>query len=634
MNTWLESVHSDGTAEFVSNPHPKRGETVKIRIRMYESAPVKTVLLRSIPNGMEWLEPMSIVKKERGFVYYEAPLKMTEARMQYHFYLVCEDVVYFYTQKEITTYIPDHTYDFVLLTDYVQPEWVKEAVFYQIFPERFCNGDPDNDVTDGEYTQEGYPTIQMKNWEDTPLHYLEGRCLDFFGGDLQGIKEKIPYLKELGVTALYLNPIFFAPSVHKYDCLDYFHVDPHFGGDEALAELSKALHENGMKLILDISINHTGIAHKWFNRDGIWFDKSMGAYNNPDSRERGFYFFGENNSYHGWFNVETLPTLNYTSEALRDVIYRDGDSVLKKWLKPPYSIDGWRFDVADTFARNNEVQLAHELWPQIRKSIRQENPQAYILAEDWGDCAEYLQGSEWDSPMNYYGCGRVIRQFLGETDLFMSRHAVLRDVKYKMTAEDVQSRVMEHLAKLPYAMWENQFNLFDSHDASRLHNNPKVHPEEYRGAVIFQFLLTGAPSIYYGDEAGIDGTIETMEGCRYPMPWKKDIQSCDTYRLYQTMCRLKAENKALSHGSMKFLYAKDHIVSIARFWKDQVFVGVISASGEDQTIRLPLGAVGAACPAEQTDCFGRRLDYGTMDENAISLKVRAHETLFFQCKMK
>lgn len=335
MNTWLESVHSDGTRTFVSNPHPKLGETVKVRIRMYEDAPVKAVLLRSIPNGMEWLESMCVLKKEHGLIYYEADLKMTETRMQYHFYLVCEDAVYFYTQKEITTYVPDHTYDFVLLTDYVQPEWVKEAVFYQIFPERFCNGDPDNDVKDGEYTQEGYPTIQMKNWEDTPLHYLEGRCMDFFGGDLQGVIEKIPYLKELGVTAVYLNPIFYAPSVHKYDCLDYLHVDPHFGGDEALAQLSRALHENGMKLILDISINHTGIAHKWFNRDGIWYDKSIGAYNNPDSQERGFYFFGEDNSYHGWFHVETLPTLNYTSETLRDVIYRESDSVLKKWLKPP-----------------------------------------------------------------------------------------------------------------------------------------------------------------------------------------------------------------------------------------------------------------------------------------------------------
>ena len=634
MEKWLESVHSDGTAAFVSNPAPKLFETVTVRIRMYEDAPVKYVFLRYVPNGAERLLEMHTAKKEHGFVYYEVPLQINENRVQYQFYLVCEDVVYFYTQKEITTYVPDQTYDFVLLADYVQPEWVKEAVFYQIFPERFCNGDPSNDVKTGEYSQSGFPTIAMDSWDAKPLTYQEGHCLDFYGGDLQGVKEKIPYLKELGVTAVYLNPIFIAPSVHKYDCLDYFHVDPHFGGDEALAELSAALHENGMKLILDISINHTGIDHKWFNRDGIWFDKSVGAYNNHDSKDRGYYFFGQNNTYHGWFGVETLPTLNYTSESLREVIYRAEDSVLKKWLKPPYSIDGWRFDVADVFARNDAVQLDHELWPEIRKSIRDVNPQAYILAEHWRDCAEYMQGDEWDSPMNYYGCGRVIRQFLGEPDLFMARNEILASVPYKMTAQDVKNRVMEHLAKLPYALGENQFNLFDSHDVSRLHNNPKVHPEEYRGAVIFQFLLTGAASIYYGDEAGIDGVIDSNEGCRYPMPWDSNFKDTEVFKLNQTMARLKAEHKALSHGGMKFLYAEGNVVAIARFWENEVFVGVISTEDKDVKIRLPLGAVGAACPMGTTDVFGKVLAYARLDDNSIELTVKAHQSYFMECQLK
>jgi len=633
MESWLESVHSDGTAAFVSNPSPKLFEEVTIRLRMYEDAPVKHVILRSMPNGMERLDDMHVAKTENGFVYYEATLKMNERRIQYHFYLVCEHIVYFYTQREITTYLPDHTYDFVLLADYVQPEWVKKAVFYQIFPERFCNGDPSNDVRNGEYTQNGHPTIQMESWDLPALRYEQAHCLDFFGGDLQGIRRKIPYLKELGVTALYLNPIFFAPSSHKYDCLDYFHVDPHFGGDEALAELSAALHENGMKLILDISINHTGIAHKWFNRDGIWFDKSIGAYNNPDSLERKYYFLEDDNSYHGWFNVDTMPTLNYTSEALRDIIYRSEDSVLKKWLKPPYSIDGWRFDVADTFARNDLVQLADELWPQICSSIKSVNSQAYILAEHWGDCAQYLQGGVWDSPMNYYGCGRVIRQFLGEPDLFMQKNPALRNIDYKMTAMDVKNRILEHLAKLPYVIWENQFNLFDSHDTSRLHNNPRIHREEYRGAVIFQFMLPGAASIYYGDEAEIGGYIDSMEGCRYPMPWNTEFQKGERYQLYRTMAQQKADHPALSCGSMKILYAQGSIISIARFWEQEAFVCVISTEDEDRCIRLPLGAVGASVPSETEDIFDRELSFDRCDKHSVYMKVGAHQSYLFRCSI-
>lgn len=634
MNRWLESVYSDGTADFVSNPSPKLFETVKIRIRMYEDAPVRHVFLRSLPNGSEHLTEAHIVKRERGLVYYEAPLYINENRVHYHFYLVCDDIIYFYNQKEITTYVPDHTYDFVLLADYKQPKWVKSAVFYQIFPDRFYNGNPQNDVKDGEYTLNGYETIQMKNWEQSALTYDEGHCLDFYGGDLEGVKQKIPYLKELGVTAIYLNPIFTAPSVHKYDCIDYFHVDPHFGGDEALAELSAALHENDMKLILDISINHTGTAHKWFNRDGLFFNKNVGAYNNPDSKERSYYFISEDNSYHGWFGFQDLPTLNYTSEDLREVIYRANDSVLKKWLKPPYNIDGWRFDVADVFARNDAVQLGEELWPQIRKSIREENENAYILAEDWGDCSQYLQGNMWDSAMNYYGCGRPIRQFVGEPDLFMKRNPLLSEVAYKMTAEDLQNRVMEHLAKLPFVFWQNQFNLFDSHDASRLHNNPKVRKDEYKGAVIFLFTLIGAASIYYGDEAGVNGELLTNEGCRYPMPWSKDYAKDEVYCTYQTMAKMKANHRALSEGGMKFLYAQDNVIALSRFTTDEAFVSVLSTNSEDKKIRLPLGAVGATVPRQAKDVFGKELVYEAKEANSIEFCVEAHQAYFFACEMK
>lgn len=633
MDQWLESVYSDGSAYFVSNPEPVLFETVTIRIRMYEDAPVRHVLLRSVPNGIEQLTEMKLERQEKGLKYYAAELKMTENRIRYHFYLVCDDIIYYYNQKEITTYVPDQVHDFVLLADYRQPAWVKDAVFYQIFPDRFCNGDPGNDVKDGEYKLSGHPTIHRK-WDEKPLQYQQGYCLDFFGGDLQGITQKIPYLKELGVTALYINPIFTAPTAHKYDCLDYFHVDEHFGGDKALEELSKALHENGMKLIIDISINHTGISHKWFNKDGEFFDLSEGGYNNPDAPERSYYFFHEDNSYVEWMGVPNLPTLNYTSDALRDIIYRREDSVLRKWLKEPYCIDGWRFDVADVFARNNEVQLAHELWPQIRQAIRQKNPQAYILAEDWGDCAGYLQGDEWDSPMNYYGFGRVIRQFLGEPDLFHARHAVLRNVPYKMTGMDFKARVMEHLSQLPFVFWQNQFNLYDSHDTPRLHNNPAVHPEEYRGALIFQFAIIGAPSVYYGDEAEIDGWIENNEGCRFPMPWDKDFEKLPIYQLIHRLAGLRHEHLALTHGGMKFLCAEKNVVSIARFTAEEAIVAVMSVGEETEEVILPLGTIGAAAPAGNCDLLGRQIHWRKLDENRIALTMEPHAAYLFRCEMK
>lgn len=632
MKAWLESVYSDGTAAFVSDPHPRMGDTVTVRLRLYEDAPVRHVLLRSMPNGSMELTEMQPVRREHGLVYYEAPLRINEKRVPYQFYLAADDGIYYYTQQGVSTVLPGHSHDFVLLSDYVQPQWVKHAVFYQIFPDRFCNGDERNDVRSGEYTQDGHPTLRMAHWDDTPLPYEKSFCLDFYGGDLQGIRQKIPYLKQLGVTALYLNPIFHAPSVHKYDCIDYFHVDPHFGGDEALAELSAALHENGMKLVLDISINHTGTAHRWFNRDGLYFDLSEGAYHNPASRERGYYFFDEQNHYHGWLGNDNMPTLNYTSSALRETIYRAEDSVLKKWLRPPYSIDGWRFDVADVFARNDGIQLADELWPEIRQSVRAVNPEAYVLAEEWDDCAPRLQGDAWDATMNYFGCARPIRAFLGQGDIFLERCDALRGSNRRMTAEELRQRVTDFLGKMPHALRENQFNLFDSHDCSRLHNDPRIHPEEYRGAVIFQFLLPGAPSIYYGDEAGADGILGTNEGCRYPMPWGKDFEGSEVFRLYQTLAQLKQRSEALGSGGMQFLAAEGQILALARFCGDEVLVGVLSTEERERSVRLPLGAVGATAP--ERELFGRSLRWKPLDEHSVALTVPAHEALLFTCTLR
>lgn len=628
MKKWLQSVYSDGSEQFVSNAVPSLKEEVTIKIRMSETAPVQQVYLRTVPNGAEQLLPMEKTFCERGLCYYQVKVTVNERVFRYQFYIVTEDTIYYYTQAQITTYIPDHTYDFKLLAEYSMPKWVEGAVFYQIFPDRFFNGEKENDVRDGEYIFDGCPTIQRKDWYSEPLSYEEGHCLDFHGGDLQGVREKIPYLKELGVNAIYLNPIFYAATNHKYDCLDYFAVDPHLGGDKALAELAEALHEQGMYLILDVSINHTGIAHKWFNKEGVFFDKKMGAFDNPEAKERSYYFFGENNSYKCWFGFETLPVLNYTSAELCRIVYEGEGSLVRKWLRPPYSIDGWRFDVADVMARNDELQLQHKVWPGICKSIKEENPQAYILAEDWGDCAEYLQGTEWDSPMNYYGFGRPVRQFCGEADLFIARNETLKNVPYRMTAKDLAHRIMEHLAKLPHVIQAVQFNLFDSHDVARLHNNSKVHPGDYEGAVIMLFSMPGASNIYYGDEVQIDGGMGDALMYRYPMPWSDTMTETKQYSLYQTLARKKQQSNALKKGSFRIIYAEGQVFSYVRFWENEAVVVVWSTEDRESEIILPLDVLGQFSVEIKRDIMGKELDY-TMQGMDMHMKIPAHTAYMF-----
>lgn len=629
MEQWLKSIYTDGTKYFVSNPLPRKGEEVTISIRMLDGAPIRGVILRTKLNGIEHLLPMEKYKVKNNLAYYKTSVKVYEDVLHYHFYIPTENIVYYYTQKEITTYIPDETYDFKILVDYKQPSWVKESVFYQIFPDRFCNGNKELDIKSGEYTFDGHETIHVDNWDKAPGPYNENFCLDFYGGDLVGVKNKIPYLKELGVNAIYLNPIFYGATVHKYDCLDYFKVDPHLGGDEALAELTDELHKNNMKIILDVSINHTGIANKWFNKEGVFFDKSIGAYNNKDSKERKYYFFKDNNEYKAWFDVETLPTLNYTSKELREIIYESEDSLVKKWLKPPYSIDGWRFDVADTMARNNELQLHHEVWPGINKSVKEVNENAYILAEDWSDCSEFLKGNEWDSPMNYYGSAKPIREFLGETDLSSMKSELLQNIKYKPTAKDLSSRIMEHLSKLPTVIQENQFNLLDSHDVPRLHNNKNISFEEYRGAVIMIFTLIGCTSVYYGDEVGLDGRRNDMEGCRYPMNWNVDLDNSPYYNLYSKLANIKRNNKAFTEGGFKIISNDDYVFSYARFTEDTLWIMVISNDNKERKIEIPINIFGKNKFNKLEDEFGKKLNY-EMEEGKVILKVLPNTSYIFE----
>lgn len=610
---WLESIYSDGSELFVNPSIPKKGQEVEIKIRLFEEVEIEAIFLRTRINGGEIRIPMERAEVKHGLVYYKTVVYSHEDAIRYQFYIVTKDKIYYYNQAGVTEYMPDEVYDFCVLYDYQQPTWVKNAVFYQIFPERFCNGDPSISVKSGEYTFDGHPTIHVEDWNTVPTEYHDNYCLDFYGGDLIGIKNKIPYLKELGVTALYLNPIFYAATVHKYDCLDYFQVDPHLGGDEALIDLVEELHKNDMRIILDVSINHTGSAHKWFNKEGAFFDKSVGAYNNPEAEERKYYFFKEDNSYKAWWNVRTLPTLNYSCQELRDILYLGEDSLVKKWMKPPFNTDGWRFDVADVMARNDEHQLHHEVWPEIYKSIKDTKSDAYIVAEEWGDCAEFLQGNEWDTPMNYFGCARPVREYVGEHDLFLVREPEVLRSRPNQSAKVLGQRIRQHLGKIPFALQQVQFNLLGSHDASRLHNNPDISWNATKVAIGLLFTLPGTASIYYGDEAGIDGRLATNEGFRYPMPWDKNIEVTDNYKLYHALANYKKQSQILAEGGIKILLEDGRVFAFARIAKEGIVLVVTSMEKTEREIELNYDVLGLEDISNCKTVLGEDIFYKDFD---------------------
>lgn len=623
--SWLKSVQSDATAQFVSNPLPKRGETVTFSIRMMKNRDIRHVFLRSKEFGVEALHEMRETVREGPLVYYSAEIPVRDAKFRYQFYLQAESGIYYYTQFRITDYIPDDSADFALLSDYDSPEWVRDTVFYQIFPDRFRNGNDKIGVREGEYSYQGFEARPAAKWDEDAKKYEEGRNLDFHNGDLYGIIEKLDYLEELGINGIYLNPIFVSPSTHKYDALDYFHIDPHLGGDEALAELTAEMHRRGMRLLLDISINHTSSSARWFNKGAEFFPESEGAFNNPASPERKFYFFGEENSYSAWFGVETMPQLNYTSAELRNIIYRDGNSALKKWLKSPYRIDGWRFDVADCLARNDKADVHEEVIREIRKELKGESRETYLVAEEWGDCTADLQGDAWDATMNYAACARVVRNFCGAGDLLHERNEILRAAGKKMTALQLKERICQFYARIPGALQQVQFNMIDSHDVIRLHNIPSVGTESVMSAAVLQFTLPGSPSIYYGDEILLSGSDESVEECRYPFDWnwEKKEKSVKFREFYKKLVALRRTEEPLRSGSFAFVSADDYVIALARFTRKEVVFTVVSSDTEKRTIKIPLAHFNALPRPVKEDLLGNEVR-SILHGKTLAIQVPPH----------
>ena len=634
---WQESVFSQGSPEFVDPYCFSLGDPVTISIRIFDDAPVESVYLWTRPDNKERVERMSILSREGRFRRYGHTIRVEQNRLHYYFVIAGKDRVYYYNQLGLQRIPPPSVYDFILLSDFQRPDWCDETVFYQIFPDRFCNGDSSNDVGNSEYSYGGFES-KKRQWHEKPLEWEEGGCLDFFGGDLKGIEDKLGYLDELGVNALYLNPIFHAPSHHKFDCIDYERVDPHLGDNQGLSSLTKACHDRDMKIILDISINHTGTAHRWFNREE-WFGKNRGAYFDPDGFEGSLYLRreGESDEVDGledpflrWLGVDSLVTLDYSKEDTRKLIYENEDSILKKWLKEPYSIDGWRFDVAFMMARYKSQNYQKEVWPAIRKDCKGINSKVYLVTEDWTDASEFLQGDIFDATMNYFALARPLRRWCGLMDRCLEGKEP-QDRAHKDSALDLASALEGNLARIPHVLWGLQLNLIGSHDWFRLHNAESVDFSTYQGVLSVQFTFPGVPCIYYGDEVGIEGHCDSVEGCRYPMPWREDRWDEQQRGLYKSLAHLRRKHRALHNGSYRRLHAFERVYSFARFSAQEILFTVISDEREARRIRLPIALANAEDGSVFRDYLGKGEDL-KVEDGFVELEIVPGQSSIYLAK--
>ena len=565
------------------NPLRGRHKGATVTVTLQTSRPVTAAWVRSEPDNEELLSPL-VPKGQKGrWFIYEGELRLNPAdEVTRYAFKVLENAAHqnvrqvWLSELGQTPYFPERAGHFRFNPDYEPVPWLWSQVFYQIFPERFYDGDPDNNVVSGEYLYEGKPVV-AKAWDALPERKQGPR--EFYGGDLAGIRQKLPYLQDLGVTALYLNPIFTSPSSHKYDTVDYFQVDPHFGGNEALGALCAALRERGFRLILDAVVNHTSERHPWFDRYGERAE--AGAYGGGETR--GFYTFASDDpdSYSGWIGVKTLPVLDFSHPEVRRRIYEADDAVLRHWLRPPYSIGGWRFDVVHMLgdgagAKNNATYVRG-----FRRAVKEENPEALVLGEHFFEATDWLQGDQEDSAMNYYGFTLPVRAFLAGID-----H---RGYPLQIDARDFEYLLTRARAQLPFEIQLSQFNLLGSHDVARLLTLLNGNVGRLKLAVTLLFTYIGVPCVYYGDEVGLLGGGDP--DCRRTFPWDEARWNQDVLAHYRALIAFRKARRVLQEGLFVPLYAERDVIAFARVLEDKIVVVIVNRGGE-VGLELDLSQIG------------------------------------------
>ncbi len=534
------------------------------------------VYLRAEPDNEELLVAMQRVAEVNGLACYEAvaPWDRSNETTHYAFKVIHDGGQSWLAADGVHRYPPPRELHFKVCRAHAPPAWVADQIVYQIFPDRFCQGDPSLAVATDEYVYgTGRTRVVARPW-GAPIDPSVAATA-FYGGDLVGVRRQLDYLAgELGVTALYLNPIFTSGSNHKYDTEDYDHVDPHLGGNAALADLCAALRGRGMRLVLDAVVNHTGANHPWFDRFGR---HGGGAYQSAESPWRSWYTF-EGAGYASWKGHASLPVLDFASPEVQAAIYGDA-GVLRRWLRPPYAIDGWRFDVIHMLgegpgAHNN----AHHV-RALRRAVKGENPDAYVMGEHFGEATRWLQGDQEDGAMNYYGFAHPVRAWLAGQDL--------GGEPARLSTVDFERWLTAARARVPYANQLAQLGLLDSHDTSRLLTAVGDDVGRMQLAVTLLLGYPGVPCIYYGDEIGLRGGRDP--DCRRCFDWDRAHWHAELHAHYRRMIAWRKARPEWRHGAYQTLAVGDDALVFARYTERSVTLVGANRGAARATLPLPLG---------------------------------------------
>ncbi|WP_214465501.1 alpha-amylase family glycosyl hydrolase [Microbacterium flavescens] len=585
--------HHDGSSLYVSNLAPDLGEVVTVRLRVPSGyGPLAAVRTRSNPDHEpEWTDAAPAGAAD-GWEWWDAPVTVRNRRHGYRWMLQHGDGrVEWLNQTGLHRIETLDAEDFALVAHPAPPAWLNESVMYQVFPDRFARS--------AEADAHPAPAWAIPaQWTDPVDPVMPARSQQFYGGDLPGLIDKLDHLVSLGVNLLYLTPVFPAESNHRYDAGSFERVDPLLGGDAAYVRLVEEAHGRGIRVIGDLTSNHSGDSHEWFRA----------ALGHPGAPEEDFYYFTDdaNTEYVSWLGYASLPKFDWSSEELRRRFVTDQDSVVAKWLKPPYNADGWRIDVANMTGRLGDVDLNAEVRQLLRETMLEINPDTILLGESTNDAVSDLQGDGWHGAMTYPSFTRPVWGWLSEPTGTPYLDAEGREMTEswffgqpiggipRYTARDFAEAVTRFTAGIPWRVRLGNMQPLDTHDTARFATNAAPGTVPVAGGL--SLTMPGLPVVFAGDEFGLVGA--DGEASRTPMPWgtEGDPEVAERLALYRELIALRRRHPALHDGGFRWVHVDDETVVFARESTEQSVL--VLATRGDADAAIPAGALPGAESAE------------------------------------
>jgi alpha-glucosidase len=545
--------HHDGSPLYVEQESAPLGSHVPVRVRTSVHRPVDSVWLRTVEDAEPFFAECEVERTEGDSVWWRGSVHVRNPVQRYRFMVVAENSYRWLNQAGVHDRDVTDAHDFRITSYDAPPDWGRDAVVYQIFPDRFARSAAADERPTPAWAVPA-------RWTDPPIHEGPDTPLQLYGGDLDGIVDHLDHLEALGADTVYLTPVFPGESNHRYNASTFDGVDPLLGGDDAYRRLVDAAHARGMRVLGDLTSNHTGDTHEWFRR----------AATDADAPERSFYFFGDDGSHEGWKGYATLPKLDHLDSEVR----RRVQEVVAHWLE--FGLDGWRIDVANMTGRRADVDIAHDVARDIRQTAVQVRPDALVLAEHGHDATGDLDGDGWHGTMNYYGFSFPVWEWLRDPDRPVPSFGLPVGVPRRGGAAAVGA-MRDFTASFGWRAVTASWNILGSHDSPRIRTitgSPALH----HVAAVLQFTLPGVPMVFAGDELGLEGV--DGEDSRRTMPWQdRDSWDTTTMDAYAALAGLRREQVALRRGGLRWLRVAEDDLAYLREHPDGTVLVTVARAG-------------------------------------------------------